>query len=56
MKLSLFFVVIFNLLIIQAGSTAQLKEIARSDKLWTGVAVSREGRIFVNYPRWSPET
>jgi len=56
MKLSLFFVIIFNLLIIQAGSTAQLKEIARSDKLWTGVAVSREGRIFVNYPRWSPET
>lgn len=56
MKLSLFLVVIFNLLIIQAGTPAQLKEIARSDKLWTGVAVSKEGRIFVNYPRWSPET
>jgi len=23
--------------------------------LWTGVAVSQEGRIFVNFPRWSPE-
>jgi len=56
MKLRLFFVIIFNLLIIQAGTPAQLKEIARSDKLWTGVAVSKEGRIFVNYPRWSLET
>jgi sugar lactone lactonase YvrE len=35
--------------------TYNLVEIAHSDKLWTGVAVSEEGRIFVNYPRWSPE-
>ena len=28
-------------------------EVARSENLWTGVAVSEEGRIFVNYPRWS---
>ena len=33
-----------------------LNEVARSENLWTGVAVSREGRIFVNYPRWSPQT
>ncbi|UCF63658.1 MAG: hypothetical protein JSW33_14020 [bacterium] len=33
-----------------------LVEVARSEKLWTGVAVSETGRIFVNYPRWSPET
>lgn len=30
-----------------------LIDVARSDRQWTGVAVSREGRIFVNYPRWS---
>lgn len=27
--------------------------VAQSDECWTGVAVSRSGRIFVNYPRWS---
>jgi sugar lactone lactonase YvrE len=32
---------------------ADLIEVARSDRRWTGVAVSREGRVFVNYPRWS---
>jgi sugar lactone lactonase YvrE len=26
--------------------------IAESDELWTGIAVSKENRIFVNYPRW----
>ena len=32
----------------------ELVEVAKSDQLWTGVAVSKNGRIFVNYPRWSP--
>jgi len=32
---------------------ASLVEVARSDRQWTGVAVTRDGRIFVNYPRWS---
>ena len=31
----------------------KLVEIAQSDYQWTGVAVSKEGRIFVNFPRWS---
>ena len=31
----------------------QFDVIASSDKQWTGVAVSHEGRIFVNYPKWS---
>ena len=31
----------------------ELIEVAQSQRLWTGVAVSQEGRIFVNYPRWS---
>lgn len=29
-----------------------LELIAESDKLWTGVAISKEKRIFVNFPRW----
>jgi sugar lactone lactonase YvrE len=33
----------------------ELNLVAESEQLWTGVAVSHEGRIFVNYPRWSPE-
>ncbi len=32
-----------------------LTRVAQSKKQWTGVAVSHEGRIFVNYPRWSPD-
>jgi len=35
------------------ASRADLIEVAKSDRQWTGVAVSRGGRIFVNYPRWS---
>ena len=31
---------------------ASLEVVAESDRLWTGVAVARDGRIFVNYPRW----
>lgn len=30
-----------------------LIEVASSGRQWTGVAVSRSGRIFLNYPRWS---
>ena len=33
----------------------KLKIVAASNRQWTGVAVSREGRIFVNFPRWSDE-
>jgi sugar lactone lactonase YvrE len=31
----------------------QLTEFAYSGYKWTGVAVSQEARVFVNYPRWS---
>jgi sugar lactone lactonase YvrE len=34
-------------------SSFVLEEVARSERLWTGVAVSKTGRIFVNYPRWT---
>ncbi len=30
-----------------------LEPVAFSDAQWTGLAVSRDGRLFVNYPRWS---
>jgi len=33
----------------------ELAEIAVSEYQWTGVAVSREGRIFVNFPLWSED-
>ncbi len=32
-----------------------LGEAARSERLWTGVAVSEAGRIFASYPRWSED-
>ncbi|MFC1725369.1 L-dopachrome tautomerase-related protein [candidate division KSB1 bacterium] len=32
-----------------------MEEFASSEKQWTGAAVSAEGRIFVNYPRWSAD-
>jgi peroxiredoxin/sugar lactone lactonase YvrE len=37
------------------AAAAQLVEVATSDRQWTGIAVSREGRVFVNFPRWSPD-
>ncbi len=51
-------VLIFNIII---GCDSQsksgkivLEEVAASNRLWTGVAVSAEGRIFTNFPRWTP--
>jgi sugar lactone lactonase YvrE len=32
-----------------------LEVVAETDRQWTGVAVSGDGRLFVNFPRWSPE-
>ncbi len=37
------------------ASGNRIVEVARSDRQWTGVAVAPDGRIFVNYPRWSDE-
>jgi len=38
---------------LQVNSEKPLDLIAESDMLWTGVAFSKDGRIFVNFPRWS---
>jgi len=32
-----------------------LEIVAESDRQWTGVAVTKDGRVFVNFPRWSPD-
>lgn len=32
---------------------AGLKEVAQSKTQWTGVAASKDGRVFVNFPRWT---
>jgi sugar lactone lactonase YvrE len=32
----------------------RLVQMAESQYQWTGIAVSKTGRVFVNFPRWSP--
>lgn len=32
-----------------------LELVAQSPRQWTGITVSKEGRIFVNFPRWSED-
>ncbi|MDP6634726.1 MAG: L-dopachrome tautomerase-related protein [Phycisphaerae bacterium] len=39
-------------IVLEPGRVA-LTEVAASTSQWTGVAISKEGRIFINYPRWS---
>ena len=57
------FAIVLALLLFGAGmvlaqeqlvSLYVFEEVSNSDVVWTGVAVSKEGRIFVNFPRWSP--
>jgi sugar lactone lactonase YvrE len=48
--LSLFLIIFFSMPVFAA---AHLTKIADSDKQWTGVAVSKGNRIFVNYPTWN---
>jgi sugar lactone lactonase YvrE len=38
-----------------ARTSPGLEQVAASDRQWTGVAVSRDGRIFVSFPRWSDD-
>lgn len=40
---------------VMPGPAFRLEEMATSENQWTGIAVSRSGRVFVNFPRWSPE-
>jgi len=34
---------------------ASLELVAESQNRWTGIGISRKGRIFVCFPRWSPQ-
>ena len=38
-----------------AAAKPTLEIVAESEHQWTGVAVTTEGRIFVNFSRWWPE-
>ena len=39
-----------------ANTEPRLIQVAESPHQWTGIAVSKSGRVFVNFPRWSPST
>lgn len=34
----------------------QMSTFAESQQQWTGIAISKKDRVFVNFPRWSQET
>ena len=53
----LFLTVILATVILRVSvvSAASLEEVATSDMQWTGIAISQSGRMFVNFPRWSPD-
>jgi sugar lactone lactonase YvrE len=62
MRLSLVFVTALGLsaLLSPAGAqssrtTGELQQVASFDHQVTGVAVARDGRIFVNFPRWTED-
>lgn len=38
------------------GASAELTQVARFDHQVTGVTVSEDGRIFVNFPRWTEDS
>lgn len=46
---------LFRISAIGGREGVELVEVARSDSQWTGVAVSRGGRLFVSYPRLSSD-
>jgi sugar lactone lactonase YvrE len=53
----LFFTLLLSLIFAEDKNFCQensfyLEEVAFSEHRWTGVAVSEEGRMFVNFPRW----
>ena len=41
---------------LAAGSTPEVKEVARFGHELTGVTVNKEGRIFLSFPRWTEDT
>ena len=39
----------------QSASQDQIELVATSPHQWTGIGVTANGRIYVNFPRWSDE-
>jgi len=39
----------------ESHTTIKIEPVAFSDRQWTGLAVSDDERLFVNYPRWSAD-
>lgn len=51
-KISLVALTFIVVLLSACSAKDSFEKVAESDYQWTGIAVSREGRIFVNYPTW----
>ena len=49
---TVFFSLLFSLLLALPVTAAQLEVVAESPYQWTGLALSREQRMFVCYPTW----
>ncbi|NOU20092.1 MAG: hypothetical protein HOO91_21255 [Bacteroidales bacterium] len=43
-------------LFAQKNNTVTLSVFAETENQWTGIAISKTDRFFVNFPRWSAET
>ncbi len=41
--------------VAKVSHSYDLYEVIKSRKQWTGIAISRTGRMFVTYPRWSDD-
>lgn len=56
-KIALFFMPVIAVFICQTGQLVaqqgRIEMVAESKNQWTGITISKEGRIFVNFPRWS---
>jgi sugar lactone lactonase YvrE len=52
-KSKILFAVLF-VMISTSVSAAELEVVAESTSQWTGVAVTDDHTVFVNFPRWSP--
>jgi sugar lactone lactonase YvrE len=40
---------------LACSAAPRLEEMATCPRLWTGIAVAPDGRVFVSFPRWSAE-
>jgi len=55
MRTVAYLLIICCLIACDTNRSYQIEKVAESDFLWTGIAVSNSGRIFVNFPTWGFE-